>query len=135
MAQSDYLSNKLLDHSFARASYTMPGTVYVGLFTASPGDDDSGSGNELDAADYARQVLTIEVAASRATSNSAEITWAVAASDWAITPNGVSHWGVYDALTTGNLLWHGAFTIEKDVGTGDQAKIAANDLDFSFTAS
>ena len=52
-AASDYLENKVLDHTLATTAYTAPSAVYVGLYTSSPGDDDSGT--EVSGGSYARQ--------------------------------------------------------------------------------
>ena len=40
----------------------------------------------------------------------------------------VTHIGVYDALTGGNLLFHGALTVPKTVTTGDTFQINAGAL-------
>jgi hypothetical protein len=39
---SNFLENKLLDHVLRNTSYTSPTTVYVGLYTSDPADDNSG---------------------------------------------------------------------------------------------
>ena len=57
-AASDYLENKLLDHSLATTTFTAPGAVYVGLHTGSPGDADDGA-NEVSGGSYARQSATV----------------------------------------------------------------------------
>jgi hypothetical protein len=40
---SNFLENSLLDHVLRGTSYTSPTTVYVGLYTSDPGDDNSGT--------------------------------------------------------------------------------------------
>jgi 2-keto-4-pentenoate hydratase len=40
----------------------------------------------------------------------------------------VTHIGIYDALTGGNLLFHGALTVPKTVTTGDTMQINAGAL-------
>ena len=57
---SDYLEDKLLDHVLRGTSYTSPTTVYVGLYTTDPGDDNSGT--EVSGGSYARQVLSVTTA-------------------------------------------------------------------------
>ena len=44
--KSDYLEGKILDHIFGIASFTVPGTVYVGLHKGDP-TDTGGSGSEV----------------------------------------------------------------------------------------
>ncbi|WP_377846978.1 hypothetical protein [Bosea sp. UC22_33] len=59
---SDYLEKKLLDHSLGVAAYTMPGTVYLALFTADPGE--AGPGTEVSGNGYARQSTAFAAAAA-----------------------------------------------------------------------
>jgi hypothetical protein len=57
---SNYLENSLLDHVLRGTSYTSPTTVYVGLYTSDPGDDNSGV--ECTGGAYARQTLSVTTA-------------------------------------------------------------------------
>ena len=123
-AMSDYLENEILDHILGTGAYTMPTTVYVGLAIASFNDDNSGA--ELTGNNYAREIATFSVAASGTTSNSGAIEFNPATgSAWGL----VSHFGIFDALTSGNLLIHGSFTTAKTIDVGDILKIAIGDLD------
>lgn len=59
------------------------------------------------------------------TQNTAEIAFAQAGSGgWGT----VTHIGLFDASTSGNLLFHGALTASKTVDENDTFKIAAGDL-------
>ena len=40
----------------------------------------------------------------------------------------VSHFGIFDASTGGNLLFHGAFAQAKTIASGDVLKIASGSL-------
>lgn len=124
-AMSDYLENEILDHILGTGAYTMPSAVYVGLSTASFNDDNSGT--ELTGNGYARVSATFSAAASGTTSNNAGIEFSAATGSW----GSVSHFGLFDASTGGNLLIHGAFTTAKTVATGDILKIATGDLDIT----
>ena len=124
-AMSDYLENEILDHILGTGSYTAPTTVYVGLSTGSFADDNSGT--ELSGSGYARVAATFSAAASGTTSNSAAIEFPAATGSW----GAVSHFGIFDASTAGNLLIHGAFTASKTIDSGDILKISAGDLDVS----
>jgi hypothetical protein len=124
-AMSDYLENEILDHILGTGAYTMPTTVYVGLSTASFNDDNSGT--ELSGSGYARQSAAFNAAASGTADNSAAIEFSAATASWGT----VSHFGIFDASTGGNLLIHGAFTTAKAIGSGDILKISAGDLDIS----
>lgn len=124
-AMSDYLENEILDHILGTGAYTMPTTVYVGLSTGSFGDDNSGT--ELTGNNYARVSATFTAAASGTTSNSAAIEFAAATGSW----GSVSHFGIFDAASAGNLLIHGAFTTAKTIASGDILKISTGDLDIT----
>jgi hypothetical protein len=122
---SDYLENEILDHILATGSYTAPSAVYVGLSTGSFADDNSGT--ELSGSGYARVAATFGAAASGTASNSAAIEFPAATGSWGT----VSHFGIFDASSAGNLLIHGAFTASKTIASGDILKISTGDLDIS----
>lgn len=124
-AMSDYLENKILDHILSVGSYTMPAAVYVGLSTGSFGDDNSGT--ELSGSNYSRVAATFSAAASGTTSNDAAIEFAAATGTW----GSISHFGVFDASSGGNLLIHGAFASAKTIENGDVLKISTGDLDIT----
>lgn len=122
---SDYLENEILDHILGTGAYTMPATVYVGLSTGSFNDDNSGT--ELTGNNYARESISFGAAASGTASNDAAVEFNAATGSWGT----VSHFGIFDALTSGNLLIHGALTASKVIETGDILKIAIGDMDIT----
>lgn len=124
-ALSDYLEDEILDHILSVGSYTMPTNVYVGLSLASFNDDNSGT--EITGNNYARVVASFGVAASGTSSNDAAIEFAAATGTW----GSVSHFGIFDAASAGNLLIHGAFTTAKTIASGDILKIPTGDLDIT----
>lgn len=124
-AMSDYLENKILDHVLGTTAYTAPSTVYIGLATASFADDNSGT--ELSGNNYSRVSAAFDAAASGATDNTSAIEFAAATGSWGT----VSHFGVFDQSSGGNLLIHGAFTTGKAIASGDVLKISAGDLDIT----
>jgi hypothetical protein len=124
-AMSDYLENKVLDHVLGTTSYTMPATVYIGLSTGSFADDNSGT--ELSGSGYARQSVAFDAAASGLADNTSAIDFPTATGSWGT----VSHWGLFDASSAGNLLIHGSFTTSKAVASGDILRIAAGELDIT----
>ena len=121
---SNYLENKVLDHIMGTTTYTKPSAVYVALYTAAPSD--TGGGTEVTGGSYARQTATFSAAASGATSNSANI-------DFVVMPAcTVVAIGIFDALTTGNLLVWGTLSTNKSLDAGDTLRIATGDLDISL---
>ena len=66
-------------------------------------------------------------ASSGTASNDAAIEFTAATGNW----GSVSHFGLFDASTGGNLLIHGAFSVAKTIQQGDVLKIAVGDLDIT----
>ena len=126
-AASDYLELKLLDHALATTAYTKPTNVYVGLHTGSPVDDNSGA-NEITGNGYTRKVASFAAAASGSASTDATITFDAATGNWGT----ITHISIYDAATSGELLFHGAVTTSKTIETGDTFQISSGNLTISL---
>ena len=124
-AMSDYLENKLLNHVLRNTAYTSPSTVYLGLSTGSFGDDNSGT--ELSGNNYSRVSIAFDAASSGATDNTSNVEFAAASGSW----GSVSHYGIFDASSSGNLLIHGAFSAAKTIASGDILRINAGELDIT----
>jgi len=126
---SDYLEDKVLDHVFGGTAYTAPTTLYVGLFTSSPSD--TGGGTECSGGSYARKSMpdmTISGTSPTQASNGAAVEFVTATGSWGT----VTHVGVFDALTSGNLLGWAALTASKAVASGDVFRFDAGDLDITL---
>ena len=121
-AMSDYLENAFLEHFTGTTSTSAPSSVYVGLATATFADD--ASGTELTGNNDARKVMTFGSAASGSISNNAAVEFAAATGNWGT----VSHFAIFDAAYSGNLLFHGAFASGKLIESGDILKIASGSL-------
>jgi len=104
------------------AAYTEPGAIYIGLHTSATNDDNSGT--EVSGGAYARQAATFNAAVSGSTSNSATVNFPTATASWGT----VTHFGLYDASTGGNLLYWGALTVAKTVDNGDLFSFPAGNL-------
>lgn len=120
---SNYLENEILDHILGTGAFAHPSTVYVGLATATFGEDNSGT--ELTGNNYSRKSATFSVASGGTTSNSAAIEFDAATGTW----GSISHFGIFDQSSGGNLLIHGAFSSPKTITSGDILKIDTGDLD------
>jgi len=125
MSFSNYLETELLDHVFANNAYTSPTNVYVALFTSNPAED--GSGTEVSGGGYVRQAGSFSVSGNTATT-SAAIEYPTATASYGT----VSHVGIYDASTAGNLLAYAALTTSKTISSGDVFRIPAGDLDITL---
>jgi len=119
---SNYLENKILDHVLKNVVYTSPTTVYVGLFTSDP--TDAGTGTEVSGGSYARQSLSVGSASGGVSTSNADVVFPQATGNWGT----ITHIGIYDALTSGNLLMHSALTSPKPISTDDIIKFTTGNL-------
>ncbi len=129
--KSDYLENKFIDFLLRGQSFTAPTNVYVALLTAAP--TDAGGGTEVTGGSYARvQVASAlaswagtQSAGSTAvssgtggqTSNNAAIAFPAPTANWGV----ITHFGIYDASVSGNLLYWAALSTSKTVNNNDAA--------------
>lgn len=119
---SNYLENALINATLRATTFTAPATVYVGLYTTDP--TDANSGTECTGTSYARKSATFAAPSNGASLSSGDITFDQATTSWGT----ISHIGILDALTTGNLLYHTPLTASKTIDTGDIFKIASGSL-------
>lgn len=125
-AKSDYLENKVLDHVLRNTSYTPATTIYIGLFTSNP--DEDGSGTEVSGNGYARQSIAFDAASGGSCLSSALVSFGTPTpSDWGT----ITHVGIFDADTGGNLLYYGAVTAPRITNTTDLVEFAAGDVTIS----
>jgi len=119
---SNFLENALINATLRNTTYTSPATVYVSLYTSDPTDADSGT--EVSGGSYARTAVTFDAPSNGVTQNSADVTFPTATASWGT----VSHIGVHDASTSGNLLFHTALDTAKTIDSGDIFKIETGNL-------
>lgn len=121
-----YLEQAILNAVFRGVAYTSPGTVYVALYTADPTAADTGT--EVTGGAYARQAVTFtapaEVGGATQIENTADIQFPIASADW----GNITHIGIRDALTSGNLLYHGALTNPRTILTSDRITFQAGEI-------
>lgn len=141
-AMSDFLENKLIDQLFRGQAAPTTTTLHIGLLTAAPSD--SGGGTEVTGGSYARvavgsslanwagtQAAGSTVASSGTggqTSNNTAITFPTPSAGWGT----VTHFGIYDAASGGNLLFWGALTIAKTINQADTVTFPAASLSITF---
>ena len=138
-AMTNYLENKLIDQIFRGVAYTFPGTLYVSLFTAAPSD--AAGGTEVTGGNYGRVSVVANAtnwAATNAagstanpstgtggtTSNNGVLTFPTPSADWGT----ITHFGIWDNTSGGNLLFWGALSASKAVFTSDAVSIQISQL-------
>ena len=130
---SNYAENKLLDHVLKTGAYSRPAHLYMALCTADPTDAGTGDSiTEPSGGAYAREICDDwDSAAARATANSALIEFAAATAGWGT----ITHFAICDALTSGNMLAHGALDTPVEIETSDVFSLAIGDADISVNAN
>ena len=126
MSFSNFLETEILDHVFAGAAYTAPGTKYLALFTAIS-DGEAGSVTEISGNAYARQSVAFTTSGNT-TSNNAAVEFPTATGSWGT----VTHVGVYDASSSGNLMAYATLSSSKAIATGDVFRVPSGDLDITL---
>jgi hypothetical protein len=113
-SKSDYLELKVLDAVLNNTSLAVA-TPYVALFTATPSD--TGGGTEVTGGSYARvnSASSWPAASSGSCANDVAIAFPSATANWGT----VTQFGIFDASTSGNLLYWGDLTTSRSILNGD----------------
>jgi len=127
MSLSNTFETHTLNYLFTSTSVTRPTAWYVALFTSNPAEDASGTEVSTSGTAYARQSATFTVSGNTA-SNSAAIEFPTATASYGT----VTHIGVFDAASAGNLIAYAALTTSKAIDTGDVMRLPASDLDITM---
>lgn len=126
-SMTNYLETQVLNATLRGIAYTAPTAVYIALFTSDPTETGS-AGTEVTGGGYARQPVTfsapIEEGGKTVTKNSTDVLFPVATVAYGV----VTYFAIYDALTTGNSLYHGALATPKDIQVGDRLVFVTNNL-------
>jgi hypothetical protein len=124
---SNYLENALINVTLRATSYTAPTTIYVALYSNDPTDADTGT--EISGTNYARQSVTFGAPSNGASTSSSAVEFPQAGSAWGT----ITHIGLRDASTAGNLLYHTALDASKTIASGDVFRIASGSLSVTLT--
>lgn len=126
MQLSDYLENLAVNHLLRNQAHTPTAQVFAALY--SDATTDAGGGTEAVGGSYARQVVTLGAPVNGEASNSVAV-------DWLNMPAGAwTHIAILDAVTGGNMLFHGPLGSTKTTIAGQNLTLAPGELDVGFTA-
>ena len=125
MSFSNTFETTLLTWAFSSNSATRPTAWFLALYTAAPGE--AGGGTEVSGGGYARQSVAFTISGNEAT-NSGAIEYPTATSSYGT----VTHVGVFDASSGGNLIAYAALATSKAIDTGDVLRVPAGDLDITL---
>lgn len=121
---SNYLEVALLNATLNGTAFTAVNNPYVSLHTADP--TDAGTGTEVSGGSYARTAASFATASgtSGQVATDADVTFPTATGSW-----GTVGWiGLWDAATSGNMLYHTALDASKTIDSGDIFKITTGNL-------
>lgn len=121
---SDYLERSLLNATLNNTAFTTVATPYISLHTADP--TDAGTGTEVSGGSYARTAASFATASgtSGSVATDADVTFPTATASWGT----VTHIGIWNASSSGDLLYHTALDSSKTIDSGDIFKITSGNL-------
>jgi hypothetical protein len=125
MSFSNTFETTVLTWAFSTSSATRPTAWHLALYTSAP--DDTGGGTEVSGSAYARQSVTFTISGNTA-SNTSALEFPTATGSYGT----VTHVGVFDAASGGNLIAYAALTTSKAIDTGDVLRVPAGDLDITL---
>jgi hypothetical protein len=112
-SMTTFLSSALLNHLFAGVEYT-PAPLHAALFTSDP----TAAGltaSEVSGGGYARQAMTFSQASSLSASNNSAVQFSSATAPW----GSITHVGLMNAATGGDMLYYGPLNSPANVQSGD----------------
>ena len=125
MSFSNTFETTVLTWAFSTSSATRPTAWHLALYTSAP--DDTGGGTEVSGSAYARQSVAFTISGNTA-SNTSALEFPPATGSYGT----VTHVGVFDASSGGNLIAYAALTTSKAIDTGDVLRVPAGDLDITL---
>lgn len=127
MGKGTILDNRFLDAVFGQTALPAIATVYVALFTATPGA--GGGGTEVTGNAYARAAVTNNTsnfpnASAGSKSNGAIINFPTPTGNWGT----ITSFAIFDAVTGGNLLYFGNLVSSMAAGLNNAVSLAIGAL-------
>ena len=122
---SDYLEVKLLNLTLNGTAFTAVNNPHISLHTSDPTDAGTSS-TEVTGGSYARVASSFATASGTGGSvaSDADATFPTATATW-----GTVGWiGLWDAASSGNMLYHTALDAAKTIDSGDVFKITTGNL-------
>jgi len=121
---SDFMENALADWTKGTAFPSAPSDVYCALFDGDPTDTGSGGVEVTSSVNSAGRVaIPLGIPSDGSVSNNADVDFGN--SDGTVS---ISHIGIYDAQSAGNLLIHSPLTVTRTINTGDPVKFTTGNI-------
>lgn len=129
-ALSDFYEDAFLNWIRGTTFPAAPANVYIALFDGSPSDT-GGGGTELTntiKGTSNRNAMAFDAPSAGEIDNSAQVVITSNAAGGATA----SHFAIFDAITAGNLIVHGALGASKTIVAGDEVRFNAGSLTISI---
>ncbi|SNY95570.1 phage tail fiber protein [Halomonas sp. hl-4] len=134
-AMSNYLEQRMINATLRGDNFTAPAVadLYLALFTSDPTDENT-TANEVGETWYSRKQTgnwsspSVDGEGRTRTDNSSSITFDAVQDDDSAHTITITHIGIYDSDSAGNLLYHEALTTPKTLEVGDVISFAAGAL-------
>lgn len=120
---TNYLEQKLLEATVNNKTFTGPRNLYVGLYTSDPTENGT-AGTEVNNSRYERQVIIFTEPISSVVSNTNTIKFDATEESY----GNITHVGVLDAQTGGNMLFYKALQSAIVAGEGVGIRIQQGSL-------
>lgn len=127
---SVYLAQKLIGHVLQGLPYPVPAGTFLALFVADPTDENL-TANEVVAAWYDRQQVSAwsaPVGAGTTSHNTNQVIFDAVT----VEAVSVSHYGIYDAVSGGNLLHSGPLAAVKQLDIDDVMVLEPGDIELDW---
>lgn len=130
---SNYLENKIVDWLKGITMPAAPTSLFIALFSSDPTDANSGTeltdqitatANRIGVANNLWTVVAATTTLDAQIKNNAEIT--ITSNSTNTVNKLASHFGVYNSVTGGELLFHGVLSSTVTIAPGDSVKFAIN---------
>lgn len=125
---SNYTETAVINNFFKGSAYTPSANTYLALYTSNPTEADVGSEISITGTGYARQAITwgspTTDSGYPAIKNSGDLNFPAATIDWGL----VTHFGIRDGSTGGNLLAYGPVEVSANITAGNEYSILSNNL-------
>lgn len=130
-SQTNYLKEQLSDHLLSGTAFPVVSAAYAALFSGATTDgltDGGADEGEVAAGGYARVLVTSGFTFAAGVATFDEVEFPQATASWGT----ISHFAIFDALTSGNALLHGPLSGTKAIESGDVAKFVSGQLTVTF---
>ena len=125
---TNYLANRLIKCTVGDETFTAPEKPYLALFTENPTKEGLTS-REVAQASYNRQEVTMTDPVDGVSTNANQVDWSTATSNW----GNVGWIAIMDAPSSGSMYYFTELDNAKEILSGDQFRINANELQLTLT--